>query len=824
MAQPDAPLPPDQAAIERALTTRLAQAGLALAFERAWPFVVLSLSIASLFLACAWLGLFALLPHWPRLLVVFVFIVACIFPLSLAFRSGRARLQESIARLDRDSGLDHHPFATTLDQPAAPSTDALTEALWRANQRAALSQIAAIRVKAPDPQMAQKDPYALRFAFPLAALSAFFVAGSEQDARLAGVLDGNDSAVTAQSARLDAWIDPPAYTHLPPVLMDLKATAAPKPKPFLVPVGSSVIVRSSDPTGVTVSASGGLEQKAETAPTTNPEWRWMLKATGQLAIKVGSHALPTLHFEAIPDLPPHIEMSAPTVSTDTSLTLIYRAGDDYGLASGEIRVSRPRAGARDLVGKHPPLVEAPRLPLVLPTDPSNGSAKTKVETSESPWAGTDVDLTLTVKDDVGQEASTQPVTLRLPQRLFTNGVAKALVEQRRLLALAPDHWRDVDEALNALLIAPDRFTPDAGVYLGLRAVERELRSARRDDDLLQAVDSLWKLAVAIEDHEQGDEKKALDAARDALKKALENGASPDEIKALTDRLKSALDAYLKSYAAKALKNQKAVGENRQTPGKTIRPEDLKAMVDQMNELAKRGAADDAARMLEALNAILDQLQNSDPQLADPSSQEMNNTLSDLDKMMRDQRTLRDDTFRQDKGSPGKPKDDKKSLAERQNALRNKLDTMLDRMKELGVPGEGALGEADEAMKDAEGAIGEGDNQGALAAQGKAIESLKKGAQALAKSLDGNAPGNGPGKRPGGQNQQGNGNGPGDDKDPLGRSTRLPDSGEGALHQDGKGGSLEKRSREVVEELRKRLGDPSRAPDELNYLRRLLERN
>jgi hypothetical protein len=36
--------------------------------------------------------------------------------------------------------------------------------------------------------------------------------------------------------------------------------------------------------------------------------------------------------------------------------------------------------------------------------------------------------------------------------------------------------------------------------------------------------------------------------------------------------------------------------------------------------------------------------------------------------------------------------------------------------------------------------------------------------------------------------------------------------------------LEKRSREVVEELRKRLGDPSRAPDELNYLRRLLERN
>jgi uncharacterized protein (TIGR02302 family) len=824
MAPHDASLPPDQAALERTLKKRLAQAGFVLAFERAWPFVVLSLSIASLFLTWAWLGLFDLLPNLPRLLAAFVVILAGVFPLLLAFRSGRARLQESVARLDRDSGLAHHPLATALDQPVAPSTDPLTDALWRANQNAAFAQIVAIRVKAPDPQLARKDPYALRFAFPLAALAAFFVAGSEQDARLAGVFNWDDTALAAQSARLDAWIDPPAYTHLPPVLIDLKANGTPRLKPFSVPVGSTVILRSSDPTNVTATPSSGLERNADLASTTVPEWRWTLKATSQLVIRVGNHPLPALAFDAVPDLPPHIELTTPPVSSETSLTLAYRAGDDYGLASGELRVSRPRAGAHDLLGKHPPLVEAPRLSILLPIDRRDGTAKTKIEPSESPWAGTNVDLTLTVKDDAGQEASTSPVPLRLPQRLFTNGIARALVEQRRRMALAPDRWHDVDAALNALLIAPDRFLPDAGVYLGLRAVERELASARSDADLLQSVDSLWKLAVSIEEHEQGDEKKALDAAREALKKALENGASPDEIKALTDRLKSALDAYLKSYAAKAQKNQKAAGENRQSSGKSFRPEDLQAMVDQMNELAKRGAADDAARMLEALNAILDQLQTSEPQLADPSSQEMNNALGELDKMMREQRSLRDDTFRQGKGNSGSPKGDSKSLAERQNALRNKLDGLLDQMKELGVPDEGALGEADEAMKNAEGAIGEGDNQGALGEQGKAIESLKKGAQALAKSLDGNAPGNGPGKRPGGQNQQGNGSGAGDDKDPLGRSARQPDSGEGALHQGGKGGSLEKRSREVVEELRKRLGDPSRAPDELNYLRRLLERN
>ncbi|NBQ39874.1 MAG: DUF4175 family protein, partial [Alphaproteobacteria bacterium] len=51
-----------------------------------------------------------------------------------------------------------------------------------------------------------------------------------------------------------------------------------------------------------------------------------------------------------------------------------------------------------------------------------------------------------------------------------------------------------------------------------------------------------------------------------------------------------------------------------------------------------------------------------------------------------------------------------------------------------------------------------------------------------------------------------------------------DSGGGAFQQGGKGGSLEKRSREVLEELRRRLSEPERAQEERDYLRRLLEQN
>ena len=808
-----------------------------MAFERAWPFLVLAITILLLFLALAWSDVLNALPAWGKIGSVFLLIFGVIVSLLLAFRFGQARFDESVARLDRDSGHLHRPVATALDQPVSTSTDALTQALWRANQQSAFAQIRSIRVKPPRPQLVTKDPYALRFTLPLLALAAFFAAGPERDARLADALDWNSSGSALQTARIDAWIDPPAYTRVPPVLVDLKAAANTKLNPFSVPLGSELVVRTSDPAGLTVEASNGLESKKEnakenanTAPSTGKEWRFMLRSGASLTVKSGGRILATIPLSPIPDQPPFIEMTAPPTTSETGVTLSYRAGDDYGLSSGEAHIANPRMGNRPLTSQHRPLVPAPALPLALPGNTSDGQGKTKeaqtkLEPSESPWAGATVDLSLSVRDDANQEAVTPPVTIRLPQRMFTNSLARALIEQRRLLALAPDHWPQVSEALRALLIAPDQFMPDAGNYLGLRAVETQLRHARTDTDLLGTVEALWQLALAIEDHEQGDEKKALDAARDALRKALENGAPPEEIKALTDKLKSALDAYLKAYAAKARKNQNEAGASRQPPGKMIRPEDLQAMIDQMNDLAKRGATQDASRMLEALNEILNQLQNSEPQMADPATREMNDALNELDQMMREERALRDDTFRQGKGdAEGQSPQDQKSLKDRQSQVRDRLDALRNRMKESGAPDQSEFGEADDAMKNAEGAIGEGDPQGAIGPQGKAIESLRKGAQALAKSLEGNSPGKGQAKRPGGEGQQGDGGGPANDKDPLGRSTRQPDQGNSALQQGGKGGSLEKRSREVVEELRKRLGEPDRTPDELNYLRRLLERN
>ena len=65
----------------------------------------------------------------------------------------------------------------------------------------------------------------------------------------------------------------------------------------------------------------------------------------------------------------------------------------------------------------------------------NGVGQTMKDLTDHPWAGAEVAMTLVAHDDADNEGKSEPVTFRLPQRVFTKPLARALVEQRRDLAL-----------------------------------------------------------------------------------------------------------------------------------------------------------------------------------------------------------------------------------------------------------------------------------------------------------------------------------------------------------------------------------------------------
>jgi uncharacterized protein (TIGR02302 family) len=826
---------------------RLAQAvrrsEFAIAWERVWPHLARLLTVAGFFLAASWLGLWLVLPFFARAIGVGLFLIialAALFPL-IWFRWPTR--PEALSRLDRGTGLRHRPVTTLTDK--LTSQDPVARALWQVQRERTLTSIKRVRAHLPSPRLAIHDPWALRALIVVLMVATYIAAGDERSVRVAAAFDWN-GVFAAANVRLDAWVTPPLYTARPPVILSAanKEATVPASGPLPVPAGSTLIVRSSD--GVLdIVVGGGLTETApaEQAPKGTNEKHFTIAADGTAHVRAPS-GQPQWRFTATPDRPPTIALvKDPERQTRGALQLSYKLEDDYGVTEAHARFAVRGAGGQAASARRP-LFDPPQFSLVLPNARTrNGVGQTVKDLSGDPYAGANVTLTLTAKDEAGNEGSSEPFDMRLPERLFTKPLARALIEQRRILALDADRKLQVDEALNGLLIAPELFMPEVGHYLGLRSVVRELETARGDEALREVVASLWALAVMIEDGDITDVEKALRAAQDALKQALERGASDEEIKKLTQDLRAALDNFLRQLAEQLRNNPQALARPLDPNAKIMRQQDLNNMIERMERLSRSGDKDAAKQLLDQLQQMLENLQLAQP--GQSGDGDMEQALNELGDMIRKQQQLRDKTFKQGQDSRrdrqrGKSGDQSMGdLQQDQQGLRDRLKKLQDELAKRGMgptqrgqkgqqgqdgdpqQGDGGdgLGEADEAMGDASGRLGEGNADGAVDSQGKALEALRKGAQDMAEAMQQQRDGEGQGDTPG--NRVGRQQGGNNSSDPLGRPLRSRDYSDDLTAKIP--GEIDvQRARRILEELRRRLADPQRPQIELDYLERLLK--
>ncbi|MBX9710267.1 MAG: TIGR02302 family protein, partial [Xanthobacteraceae bacterium] len=506
----------------------------------------------------------------------------------------------------------------------------------------------------------------------------------------------------------------------------------------------------------------------------------------------------------------------------------YQLDDDYGVTQAEARFA-----LRDSVGDKPaaqPLYDPPQFSLGLPNARTrSGVGQTVKDLSENPFAGSDVTLTLVARDEAGNEGRSAPFEMKLPERLFVKPLARALIEQRRILALDVGQKPLVLIALEALLVAPEVFTPEKGYYLGLHNVAGQLGRANTKEALRETVNSLWALAVSIEDGDISDVEKALQAAQDALKQALERGASDEEIKKLTDNLRAALDNFIRQLAQQMRDNPQQLARPLDPNTKVLRQQDLKNMIDRMERLSRSGDKDAARQLLDQMQQMLEGLQMAQPGQGDPDSAQ---AMAELGDLIRKQQQLRDKTYKEGQDQRGTQGNQNAlgDLQKNQQGLHDRLRKLLDDMKKKGMsPNQGGdsreadddsqqqggdpLADADAAMGDADGRLGQGRADSAVDAQGRALDALRKGAQNLAQQGDGE--GDGLGGRTG--RQQGAGN----DTDPLGRPLRGRDYSDD-LSVKIPGEIDVQRVRRILEELRRRLGESQRPQIELDYIERLLK--
>jgi uncharacterized protein (TIGR02302 family) len=713
--------------------------------------------------------------------------------------------------------------------------------------------LSARRLKAgwPSPRLALRDPMAFRALILFLVVASFFAASGERMKRIAAAFDW-DGVVAAANYRIDAWVNPPVYTGRAPVMLQgLRPgqQVAANDAPISVPAGSQLVIRATGKVKFDVGTKGGLEA-AKTPPAPLPqgveERRYVINGDGSATVQGGGRDL-AWNFTAIPDRAPVVELIRdPERLARGALRLDYRLEDDYGVIGGEATFTPKPSGQQE---DHPqrPLYDAPKLNLSMPQSRTRaGTGQTTHDLTEHPWSGSDVMLTLTVRDEAGNEGRSEPREVTLPQRLFFKPLARALVEQRRILALDANAAPVVGEALDALTIAPDKFIPETSIYLGLRSIYYDLANARTDDNLREVVARLWDMAVHIEDGNMSDVEKQLRAAQDALKEALERGASDEEIRKLMNDLRAALDKFLQALAEQMQKNPQQLARPLDRNTKMLNSQDLKNMLDRMEQMARSGDRDAAKRMLEQLQSMLENLQMAQPNGDMNDDDDMMSSLDELGDMIRKQQQLRDRTYKQGQDQRrdrrrGQQGDRQMGdLRQDQQALRDRLNKLLDQLKKRGMgdpqmgqngqqgqkgqqrgergqnPGD-QLGEAGDAMGDAESQLGEGDAEGAVDSQGRALEALRKGAQGMAQAMQQQeGPGPGPNGRPGRGQRRAQ-----QDTDPLGRPMRGREYGDDTTVKVP--GEIDaQRARRVLEELRRRYSDPQRPQMELDYIERLLK--
>lgn len=804
-----------------------------LAWERLWPAIVPVLVVGGYFIAVSWLGLWLEVPRWGRIGGVLVFAAALAVALVRFARFVRPSRADALARLDRDSGLPHRPASTLDDRPANATGDPATGVLWDVHRRRMEKRTAALRLRWPSPGMAARDRYALRAGALIAVAAAAFVAGPEKYPRVLAAFDWQTNGPIAQGFRLDAWIDPPPYTGRPPIMLNVKDSAAARRKRIEAPVGSKVVVRSSVGAGVTVETAGALDAPKPGKPTAanaakpaaagNREKRWSLRGDGRLVVRRYGNVLAAYDLVAIPDRPPVISLvGEPRRNVRGSLTLRYKIDDDYGVTSAEADFSKPRIDGKPATGRT--LVAPPKMRLALPSGRGGlGEAETTADLAESPWAGARVTMVLSAKDEGGNQGLSDPIELTLPQRPFTKPLARALVEQRRDLVFNPDDHRRVDTAIAALMIAPEKFGTSAAIFLGLNSILIRLTDAKTDSDLLDAANLMWEMAVRIEDGDLTDTERNLRALEQQLRHALARGASQEEIRKLTEKLQAALDKFLNQLARRAQRGeQHSRNEVINRNLRTITPQELKSLLDKLDQMARNGDLADAQRMLDQLQSILENLQTARRGRMNQMSREMNRSLSELDRMTREQQDLRDRTYRRQQGNDQNGRDSEQALRQRQQSLRRRLDQLEQRLKQFGMKPQQGLDDAGRAMREAENDLGrgrEGDGD-AVEAQGRALEGLRRGSEQLAQEMRRQGMGQSAGLgNPEGALREGRGN---RGTDPLGRETQ-DRTYDPLSRYDPLGVPAAERARRVLEQLRKRLSDPSRPQEELDYLERLMQR-
>ncbi|MEM6306550.1 MAG: DUF4175 family protein [Pseudomonadota bacterium] len=720
----------------------------------------------------------------------------------------------AVAQARLDAQMPGRPLQTLQDTPATTPDHPAVQALWarhldRMHQQANLAQSVP-----PVLRVSPYDPFALRYmALLIALVGGLFGLGFAQRPML--IPTGQIAAI---GPSWEAWIKPPAYTRKPTIyLNDVIGERV------TVPKGSEVTFRLYGPIGDLAVTETISARTAFDTSTVDDVQRFEVAQTGDIAVYGSDPA--QWDIVATPDRPPQVQLSARfEVDELDQIRQQFLARDDYGVTDGRayIRLSL------DQVNRSYGLAATPlprsdfelQLPLTITGDRTQFEAVLNEDLSQNPWVNLPVEIVLEVEDIMGQTGQSATIDTHLPGRRFFDPMAKAIIEQRRDILWTPDNAQRVAQVLRAMSVDAQTVYRDGNTADAVFGVIGQLEQGINADQADDIAETLWTIAINIEEGDLASAQEALQRAQDKLAEAIRNGASPDDIERLMDELRRAQQDYMREFAER--QPPQPTGEQQPQDGEQVTQDQLQNMMDRLQQLMEEGRMAEAQDLLDEINRLMENLQmqqGQNGQGQQPSQgQEAMEGLADT---LRDQQDLSDDAFREYQDGP--TGENGQSLADRQQALRDELNRQRQTLPPTDGPAgrdaEQSLDNAGRAMDRAEEALRNGDLPGALDGQAEAMEELRDGLRNLGRAL---AAQNQPGQ---GQSDQQPGNTDDADGavDPLGRRNGTLPNQTGPDQDMLTENDLRQRSQDLLDEIERRRQDLNRSDEERGFLDRLIER-
>lgn len=600
-----------------------------------------------------------------------ILLIAALIYLGLAVRKAyklkRPNRSAAMRRVEIDSEAAHRPLDTLFDKPA------MSDAGWSEHYRKAEDKVENLGHARLRPSLGKVDKYYMRFVIPVALLLSLMVGTGDSFERLRhslkpGWLHGS----MGDKVRFEAWIDPPEYTGRPPVYF--KNTDR-----LEVPEGSELVARiigTKSPTRLKLSGRRGSRHLALTRIGPESfEVRSTVKTPSKASWRIG-RTRKDWEIVTLPDRIPEIKfVREPDADKRDRLIFAYSVDDDYGIEKLTLRLTLLQDD--ETAPKQTRDVDVPINGLIRKTDEKAAA----MNLTKHEWAGRKVSGVLIGIDGLGQAGKSAESFFTVPDKIFIEPLAKAIIEHRSLIIqgsqeyagpprLTRKDWRNrpwfdtwepefrLDRApepiqtaavlIDAVTDVPEKMYEDPVVFLGLRNVAARLRYARAHTELEAMPEELWNIAIRAEFGVLGTALQEMREAEAALRDGIARRAPQREIDTLFDRYNEAVDRYREEL----LKEATVAEGPAEGGGGGVNMDEIQALLDAIEEANRQGDSEGARKALAQLAQLLENMEiqlsaggggGGGSPLQGEISEETQEALEELADLLGEQRELRDET-------------------------------------------------------------------------------------------------------------------------------------------------------------------------------------